>query len=78
MLVVPERPERPLGLQFSQRIRPALSEQPAIRLAALRLNQCVVMERSRWIDVLHGRDDVVIAGQDNRHAGVQELRAVFD
>src|ERR1700676_2445110 len=47
-------------------------------MATLRLNQCVVIERSRWIDVLHSRYDVVIAGKDDRHAGLHQFRAVLD
>src|ERR1700704_2362496 len=47
-------------------------------MATLRLNQCVFIERSRWIDVLGSRYDVVVAGQDDRHAGLHEFRAVLD
>src|SRR5580704_259958 len=47
-------------------------------MATLRLNQCVVIERSRWIDVPHSRYDVVIAGKDDRHTGLHEFRAVVD
>src|SRR5688572_7099543 len=77
-LVVPERPKRPLGLQFSQGVRPALSQQASICLAALRSNQCVVIERSRRIDVVNSRYDVVVTGQDNRHAGLHEFCAMLD
>src|ERR1051325_335968 len=77
-LVIPERPERPLGVQFSQSVRPALGQQARIRLAALRLNQRVLIERSRWINILLSRHYVVVAGQDHRHAGIHEFRAVLD
>src|SRR6202022_3704316 len=47
-------------------------------MATLRLNQCVVIERSRWIDVLHSRYDVVIAAKADRPAGLHQFRAVLD
>src|SRR5271163_2912613 len=59
-LVIPERPERPIRVQPPQSIRPALRQQSSKRLPALSLDQCVVVERSRLIDVLRRWDNVVV------------------
>jgi hypothetical protein len=75
-LVIPEGPERSLGLQFSQSVGPALRQEASKRLTTLGLNQCVLIERSRWVDILPGRDDIVVAGQHDGHAGFHEFLAV--
>jgi len=64
--VVPESPERPVRVQRSKRVRPPLSEQARIRLAAFRLNECIVIQRTGWVDVVHCRHNVVIAASTHR------------
>src|SRR5579862_1115519 len=66
--VVPEGPERSRRVQLAHGIRPALSQQLSEGLATFRLDQCVLIQGSRRIDVLLCRHDVVVTGQHDRHS----------
>src|SRR6185369_9504650 len=48
------------------------------RLAALRLDQSILVQGSRWIDVLHGRHNVVIAGQNDGYTGRHQIAGVCE
>jgi hypothetical protein len=74
--VIPERPERPIRMQASHRIRPALRQQTREGLPALGLDQCVVIQRSCRIDVLRCRHDVIVTGQHNGSAARHELSSM--
>src|SRR5438132_8530285 len=60
VFVIPECPEGPFGVQRSQSVSPALSQQTREGFTALRLNKRVAVERTGWIDVLGSRDDIVV------------------
>ena len=77
-LVIPERPERSVGVQPPESIGSALRQQSRERLPALRLDQCVVVQRSRLIDVLRRWYNVIIAGQYDGHTGRHEFAGVRD
>ena len=65
-LVVPECPEGPLRLQFPESVGPTVSKQPSKGLPTLWLDQRVLVQRPSWIDILCGRNNVEVTGQDNR------------
>ena len=66
-LIIPKRPERAMGLQLSQSISPAEGKQSRKRLPTRRLNKSVAIQRPRWINIVNGRHDVVIASQYDGH-----------
>ncbi len=77
-LVVPECPQRSMGLQLPQGISPALIEELRECFAALRLNQGILIQRPSRIDVLKSRYDIVIPSQHDRDVSSYQLGRVVD
>src|SRR3984957_15277201 len=60
----------------ADRITPALCHQRLERGAALRLDQCLLVPRSRRIDIELGGRDVVVAGQHHGNVLLDEFRGM--
>ena len=74
--VVPERIDARVGMQFAQRVGPALLDEARVRGPALRLNERVVVPGCRRVDVDVGRGDVVVAGQHDGDVFAQQAAGV--
>jgi hypothetical protein len=67
--IVPEGIDALAGMYDTQRIRPTLSDNPPIGLAAFRPEQRVIDPTFGFVDIEFGRNDVVVAGEHHRLAG---------
>lgn len=74
IFVIPECPQRTLWVELTQRIRPTLLNQPCKGLSAFRLDERIIVQRSRGIDVLRGRYHVVVTREHHRNIGRDEPR----
>ena len=77
-LVVPERVDRFARVSHTDRIDPSLVQQSAERRSAGRLNQGVLCPGFRRVDVHVSRDNVVVAGQDDREAACDQPGCMRD
>lgn len=71
--VVPEGEDLRLGVQAADRVGPALGQELGIGLFRLRLEQGVLDPALRVQGIEVGGDDVVVAGQDDRGAGIDQV-----
>ena len=74
--VIPECPQPSVWMQFSKRVGPPLLEYSRERIATLRLDESIFVERSGFVNVLAGRYDIVIASQYYRSTGPEKLGVV--
>jgi putative transposase len=70
--VVPECVHRLCRMQFAQRVRPALFDDPLKRCPALWLNECVIVPRLGRIDVEGSGDDVIVTHKRDRSTRFQQ------
>src|SRR5689334_9228179 len=76
--VVPEGEYLLAGIELADRVRPALGEEPPVALAALRLQQRVLLPRACVVDVEVGRHDVEVADERDRPAAAIQSGRVLD
>src|SRR5262245_36174420 len=66
VVVIPERVDRVIGMQRPDGVRPPLRQELSIRGSRLRKEQCVAEPVPRFGRINLHRDDVVVAGKNDR------------
>jgi hypothetical protein len=74
--VVPERVDPLVRMQRAQRVGPALLDETAVGVAHFGSEERVIDPALRLVDVEVGRHDVVVAGEHDRRAAVQQAPGV--
>ncbi len=66
--ISPERPEQSVRLHCAQRIHPSLRQQTFEGVPDIGLQKCIGLFMVPCINIGIRRNDIVIAGEDDRHA----------